>query len=312
MREHVFRDKDGITLAESALLLTAIIRESTKPLNNRDVKFRMKCQNLLKSIDEANQGPEKLKQLIKQKAKEKVEVTPVVNRIRKTRKPKIVRPIIIAAALVILLATVTLAIQVFNPLFSITMTEKFEEALENPSKRISGEQALSIAYDRAAELYGDFIYDFDIKSISEDDYHWDFILAPEFIAKDFKLYGPSCAVTVMIDGEINLCTYEGVTDYTNVQNLIADISMADLENFVREQANLRYGNEINEYEITEIQYTIENNHPILRIGVKHILGNPSYLTPEEMVRWDTFGIKEKIFDYYDFPLVEQETSVTVN
>ena len=49
MREHVFRDKDGITLAESALLLTAIIRESTKPLNNRDVKFRMKCQNLLKN-----------------------------------------------------------------------------------------------------------------------------------------------------------------------------------------------------------------------------------------------------------------------
>ena len=304
MREHVFRDKDGITLAESALLLTAIIRESTKPLNNRDIKFRMKCQNLLKSIDETNQGPEKLKQLIKQKAKEKVEVTPVVNRIRKTRKPKIVRTIIIAAALIILMATVTLAIHVFSPFFQITTTEEFEEALENPSKRISKEQALSIAYDYAAELYGDFIYDFDIKSISEDDYHWDFILAPEFIAKDFKLYGPSCAVTVMIDGEINLCTYGGVTDYTNVQNLIADISMADLENFVREQADLRYGNEIEEYEITEIQYTIENSHHILRIGVKHILNNPSHLSPEELERRNLFGIKEQLFDYYDFLLVE--------
>ena len=192
--------------------------------------------------------------------------------------------------------------QISNPVFPITLRDEFEDALKDPEKQITEAEAVNIAYEHAAGVYGDYIREFDVKAISGDEYHWDIFLAREFHAKDFKVYGPSCVVTVMIDGSINLCTYGGNDELENVQNLIENIYMADLETFVHNQVNIRYGDEVVESEITGVKYLKENGANILRIDVKHILREPSDLSPERLEQWRTLGIKEEKNDYYDFPL----------
>ena len=218
------------------------------------------------------------------------------------RTSNILRYIIIASAIVLLLATGAFALKVIIPNLQITMRNEFEEALTDTDKRITEAEAVNAAYDHAAELYGDYIRKFDVKAISEDDYHWDIFLAREFQAKDFKVYGPACVVTVMIDGSVNLCTYEGNDTGGNVQSRIENVSMADLETFVQEQTDIRYGDEVIKTEITGVKYLTEDGADILRVDVRHILRTPSDLSPERQEQWNALGIQDKKYDFYDYSL----------
>ncbi|MBQ7475388.1 MAG: hypothetical protein IJS78_05645 [Clostridia bacterium] len=288
--------EEKVKRAERALLVGAVSRELSKSAEDRRAGFAEKCGSLLRSIDARYRGPDGLKRSLIEEAAKKGEF-----RRAPAGRRKIALAALIAAAVAVVLTTFAFASRIFTSPDKITMTENFEEAVKNPEKRLTRADAINLAYDRAAEEYGDFIRDFEIKAISEDEYHWDVILAREYKAKDFTVYGPTCAVTVMIDGEINLCVFGGGGEDSDAADLIADISAADISAFIAEQSEARYGDGITGYEITDVQY-LRDNGPVLRIGVSHFLKEPADLSPETAARWRLFGIVEKKNDCYDFPL----------
>lgn len=315
-------NKDSVARAESALLLSAISKEYSKPEGERNDVFVKKCSDLLTSADEENRGPEELKKSLLEKAREKKAASDDDAKDVKKRKTKIVRAVLIAAAAVVLLATGALAMTRVFPYYvnhNAMDKDEIEEVLHDPDKyeKTPEEEAIAKAYDIAAQTYGDFMYDFSVRQVLDDIDHWLITLAREYKAADFTVYGPECEVTVFVNGEIGLCIYNG-SEGPDVQSLIEDLSLGYLEETVDAYMHECYGDEprvfefagitseVREWDILAVTFEYEISGPVLRIAIAPRVDPVNFpnVTAEEM---EMLELKISMAaEYYDFDLETRE------
>ena len=218
---------------------------------------------------------------------------------------KIVRTVLIAAAIIAVLATGAFSITRIIPYYvnhNVTDMDDYKEIKQEPDKWITKDEALIIARAFAEETYGDLVEGFTVKS---DWFYpkrsWTFNLASEFRAKDFSVYGPECTVEVYINGEVGLCIYDGER-VENIQSLIEDLSEGYLGELVGSKIAEMYGDEAKTYEIVSIIYKYDSPEPKLRITAAPVKDPTNFpeLSPEAfkfMSLRIMGGYMEESFDY---------------
>ena len=154
------------------------------------------------------------------------------------------------------------------------LKEKILKVTKNsPEGGITREEAVDLAYREMAQFQGERYNDLVVVNAEVKDDLWTIVLAKEFQAKDFKVYGLLKTVFLRPNGELYSVRIEPYEEESEILRRIENVSSTDIEKFVSDQ--LPEGKD--DFEITDVCYN-QNEYPYLRIGVR--------LGPDSVVYYD--------------------------
>ncbi len=173
-----------------------------------------------------------------------------------------------------------------------TLGESFEKVIKDPGSGISDDEAVKIAYEHAAGIYGSSVLDCEIVDVAGDDYSVLVTLAKMYEAADFSVRGPGCAVRVMRDGTVDLCT-GGMYDVD--ADALSKVTLAETDSFVRKKIDEQFGGAVERYEVFERRVVVNDaGLTAIRIGVSCFFKEtPSKETVEKYGLGGTWGLDNR-------------------